>query len=519
MRHASARRLFICIVVIISTSITAFAQGQPTSLSITPSAVYQGQCYIMTVGNGANMILDVQYTFNSGPVETITTWPTLNGNGQANICTTTATAVGTYHFVAIRNTQRPDWFPVNVIVNVVAPSAPQPTSLGFSSSAGYAGNDCYTMSVGNGANMTVDLQYTINGISQPVANIDLNPNGQWSYCLGHFDKQGTYEFRAIKNTLNSEWVSISPVYYTIRPPQPTSFSINPSTITAGNGSMTMTGGNSADVTLDVQYRLNNGPVQTIYSWPYMARVGTTAAGSETIVVSECTPAGDYVYTAVKNHMNTPWVSIYAPVRVIGPAGPTVTSLSQNGALRGTSVNVTIYGTHLCGVTLSTTSAGLTFSNISPDPMLNGTYVTATFNIASTASVGTAPVTVTASGGSTIFAFAIDTNGQPSVTGITPASGATGTNVPVTISGTNLTGASLSTSWKGLTFSNITSDPQGLSLNATFIIASAAATGTPTIQVATSAGSVDTQLFSITPPTTLAKEYIYLGDRIIAIEGP
>ena len=518
MLHSIARRLSFSVLLAVCCSVTGFAQSQPISFSITPSSVPQGQCYVMTVGNGANMTLDLQYTFNAGSVETITGWPTLNGSGQANICTSTATTVGTYRFVAIRNTQLPDWISVNASISVT-PAFPQPTSLSFSSNAGYAGNDCYTVTVGNGANMTVQLQYTINGITQPVASIDLNALGQWSNCLGHFDKQGTYAFTAIKNALNSQWVTISPVYYTIRPPQPTSFSISPSTITAGNGSMTMTGGNSADITLDVQYRLNNGTVQTIYSWPYMASVGGSATGSETIVVSECTTAGNYVYTAIKNHMNTPWVSVYAPVTVIGPAGPTVTSLSQNSAMRGASVNVTIYGTHLCGVTLSTTSPGLTFSNVSSDPMLNGTYVTATFNIASTAAAGGVPVTVTASGGSTTFTFFIDSNGQPSVTSITPASGTPGTNVPVTINGSNLAGGSLSTSWNGLTFSNITSDPQGLSLNATFVIASGAPTGTPTIQVATSAGSVDTQLFSITPSTTLAKEYIYLGDRIIAIEGP
>src|SRR5262245_65380215 len=221
MRHASAHRLFICLFVVVCCSITAFAQTQPTSLSISPSSVYQGQFYIMTVGNGANMILDLQYTFNSGPVETITTWPTLNGNGQANICTDNATAVGTYRFVAIRNTQRTDWITVNTAISVVASSGPQPTSLSFSSSAGYAGNDCYTMTVGNGANMTVDLQYVLNGISQPIASIDLNANGQWSYCLGHFDKQGIYTFTAMKNALNEAWVSISPVNYTISPPQPT----------------------------------------------------------------------------------------------------------------------------------------------------------------------------------------------------------------------------------------------------------------------------------------------------------
>ena len=50
--------------------------------------------YTMTVGNGANMTLDVQYKFNSGAVQTILAWPALNASGQASIPTSSATAVG-----------------------------------------------------------------------------------------------------------------------------------------------------------------------------------------------------------------------------------------------------------------------------------------------------------------------------------------------------------------------------------------------------------------------------------------
>src|ERR1041384_7439937 len=77
----------------------AFAQyPQPTSLYISPGTLIQGQCYTMTVGNGAGMVLDYQYTFNSGPVNTNTGWPSLDANGRAVICTSSATATGTYVF-------------------------------------------------------------------------------------------------------------------------------------------------------------------------------------------------------------------------------------------------------------------------------------------------------------------------------------------------------------------------------------------------------------------------------------
>jgi hypothetical protein len=56
----------------------------------------------------------------------------------------------------------------------------------------------------------------------------------------------------------------------------------------------------------------------------------------------------------------------------------------------------------------------------------------------------------------------------------------------------------------------------MSINARFDIASNAAPGSPAIQVTTSAGSVTTQLFSIVETSSSAKEFIYLGNKMIAV---
>ena len=51
------------------------------------------------------------------------------------------------------------------------------------------------------------------------------------------------------------------------PYSPTSLSISPLTVTASsNDCYTMTVGSGANETLDIQYRYNGGPVQTILSW-------------------------------------------------------------------------------------------------------------------------------------------------------------------------------------------------------------------------------------------------------------
>ncbi len=494
-----------CALVVLFFARGGFAQApQPTSLSLSPATVSQGQCYTVTVGNGANMTLDVQYRFNNGAVQTTLGWPSLNASGQASICTSSSTAVGTYTYVAIRNTLNTTWVTVSATITVTGPpdfslsvspssrtvdqgqstsytvsvsalngfnssvslsvsgmpagasasftanpvaaggsttlnvststtastgsftltvtgtgggltrsssatlviNPRQPTSFSFNVSQGYAGNDCYVITVGNGANMTVDLQYTLNGVSQPVASVTMNASGQWSYCLDHYNTVGTYTYTAIKNQLRSTWVTLNPaVSYRVLPPQPTSLTISPASVTAGQGSYRMTVGNGAGVTLDVQYKFNGGATQTTYGWPSLVAVSSGSPnGQADISVGLCTKPGNYVYTAVKNTLNTPWVTVSASVTVNPPAGPAVSSVTPNSGTSDASVAVTMSGSNLCGVTLSTTWSGLTFSSVADNG--TGNSASATFNIAWSAVAGVATVTLSASGGSTTFAFTV-----------------------------------------------------------------------------------------------------------------
>src|SRR6266545_6548091 len=85
MFRRNERFTLICAAMLGFFARAGLAQApQPTSLSISPSTVSQGQSYTMTAGNGANMTLDVQYRFNSGTVQTILAWPALNASGQAS---------------------------------------------------------------------------------------------------------------------------------------------------------------------------------------------------------------------------------------------------------------------------------------------------------------------------------------------------------------------------------------------------------------------------------------------------
>ena len=94
-------------------------------------------------------------------------------------------------------------------------------------------------------------------------------------------------------------------------------------------------------------------------------------------------------------------------------------------------------------------------------------------------------------------------GAPTVTGITPNSGAAGATVTVSLAGTNLTGAALATNNSGILVRNVLTTPT--SITATFQIAFSAPPGAATVTVTTTTGSATTSFtVNASPPaiTTL-----------------
>jgi hypothetical protein len=285
----------------------------------------------------------------------------------------------------------------------------QPTSLSFTPSSGYAGNQpCYTMKVGNAPGMVVDLRYLIAGFPAQDTSISMDVNGEWHHCPGHYATTGVYSFVAIKNHARLDWVPIQPwATYTLAPPKPTSLSITPSVVAVGQQSFRMTVGNGAGLSLDTQYNFNGGPTETVFNWPSLIPVSPASPdGYVDVLPAPCSPPGTYEYTGFANRANGVWVSVSASVTINSSGPPSVTSVSLAEGIRGQSVEVTITGANLCGgpaAALTTTSPGLTFSNVQS----HASSVRAVFNISSTASVGIAVITLTAGGGSTNFVFAIN----------------------------------------------------------------------------------------------------------------
>lgn len=109
----------------------------------------------------------------------------------------------------------PQGFIVNCSVLVASAVAPQPTSIKFSPSVISPG-DSFTLMVGNGNNMTIDIQFTFTppeGSPEPpsptvVRSIPLDANGNIAVGTGPNFARGTYMITNIRNSDNAPWVSV-----------------------------------------------------------------------------------------------------------------------------------------------------------------------------------------------------------------------------------------------------------------------------------------------------------------------
>lgn len=77
-------------------------------------------------------------------------------------------------------------------------------------------------------------------------------------------------------------------------------------------------------------------------------------------------------------------------------------------------------------------------------------------------------------------------GTPTITGLTPGMGESGTTVTVTLTGTNLSGATVATDNPGLVVRNVVTTPT--SLTASFVVAHTARVGVTAVTVRTSLGT-------------------------------
>ena len=146
---------------------------QPNSFSIAEDAVRIGECYTIEVENGAHVTLDLRYTHNQGETQTITGWPTLDGNGEATACPTLTSQLGHYEFTGYKNTQASHWLSSSETLEVI--EAQEDTD--FSGTDGSYGGQVSGIA-GREAFADVTVLLTGPGVLQTIT---LDANGRFEF--------------------------------------------------------------------------------------------------------------------------------------------------------------------------------------------------------------------------------------------------------------------------------------------------------------------------------------------------
>jgi hypothetical protein len=243
-------------------------------------------------------------------------------------------------------------------------------------------------------------------------------------------------------------------------------------------------------------------------------ISTTTPPTATTVNATCTITATAAVTARNVTVTVPGATSNAVTfTVVGTPAPTLTSISPSSELRGVPTNVTLTGTNfVTGSTVVATPAvpGFSISNV---VVVSATSITATFTASTGAAIGNVNIdVVTAGGASNTLPFAITgpvltsiasclaTDTPPACTG--PASGTRGTAIPVTLTGSGLTGTTaVNVSGGGVTVSAVTvvSDTQ---VTATFMFTGGAA-GARNVTTTGPAGTSNAVTFTvIVPPAGL-----------------
>ena len=182
--------------------------------------------------------------------------------------------------------------------------------------------------------------------------------------------------------------------------------------------------------------------------------------------------------------------------------PTLATLSPAVGARGTTVTVSLTGTDFA-LPLNILVSG-TGVKIGAVDIANPTALTAEFVISAGAATGDREVRVNGSGGASQAKTFTVLLARPTLTGISPAVGARGSTVPVTLTGTDFVpgATTVAVSGSGITVGNV-SVASATTLTADFVIEAGAEIGGREVTVTTASGTSASRTFTVNPqPPTL-----------------
>lgn len=395
--------------------------------------------------------------------------------------------IGTSHTLTTTSTQNPtagtqdnfvNWSDGTTAVSDTVTATTGTTSFTASFGTSYQLTTAVTPA-GSGTVSPATGAYYAQGTAVPLA---ATPNAGYSFTswTGNVASSSSASTTITMNAPQSVTANFAPP---TQAPAITSASSATFTVNAA-GSFTVTATGSPTPTIT-----ETGALPTGVSFNTTTHVlsGTPAAGT----------AATYNITfTASNGVGTNAVQSFT-LTVANPATPTLSSVAPNSSLRATSVPVTLTGTNFTatGTTVAVSGTGVTVGAVT---VVNSTTIKATFTISASAAVSARNVSVANAGGtSNTQTFTVL---GPVLSTIAPNSGLRGTSVPVTLTGTDLTGATaITVSGTGVTSSGLTvvSDT---TVTATFAISSSATTGSRSVSVTTTPGGTsNTVTFTVLAP--------------------
>ena len=365
-----------------------------------------------------------------------------------------------------------------VDVGAVEIQVPAPTLTSINPNNGYRG-DTYSVTLAgtnlSGASVIVSGGITVSGVSSTATQITAT-----------FAVSTTATLGAQNVTVGTGGGNSNALTFTVnQPPPPTLTSIAPNTGVRGTSvPVTLTGTNftTAGTTVAV-----------------LGGSGVTISGVSVVSSTSITATFILSNTATLGNVS---VQVTTPGGTTGNVlfnvqGPTLTSIAPNTGVQGNSVPVTLTGTNLGGATSVTVSGtGVTVSGMT---VVNSTTITATFNISGTATLGARTVTVNTPIGNPTVTFTVLKPLSPTLSSIAPSTGGRGTTVPVTLTGTNLTGATaITVSGNGVSVSGI-SVVNSTTVTANFAISGSASLSPRSVTITTANGTSNAVTFTVVVP--------------------
>ena len=442
----------------------------PTISSITPSTGVIGSAVPVTI-TGTNLASDV--VINAGPSITVNNITVVSATqvtatfniaataspGQANVTVTTPGGTSTSSPFAITN---------------------GPTLTSISPTSGVQGTNVPVTLTGT--NFAANATVNVSGSGVTVSNVQVVSATQ---ITASFGIAANATVGADTVTVTSSGMTTNGTTFTVTA-TPTLTSITPiSGVQGANVPVTLTGTNfAANATVNV-----SGSGVTVSNVQVVSATQITA----TLGIAANAALGGDTVTVTSSGVTTNGVTFTVT------APPTLTSISPTGGVQGSNVPVTLTGTNFAAnATVNVSGSGVTVSNV---VVVSATQITATFGIAANATVGGDTVTVTSSGVTT-SGVTFTVTATPTLTSISPTNGVQGTNVPVTLTGTNFAAnATVNVSGSGVTVSNVIV-VSATQITATFGIAANATVGGDTVTVMSSGVTTNGVTFTVTATPTL-----------------